>query len=294
MTIAIASGKGGTGKTTLAVNLSALLAMTHPVLLVDLDVEAPNSALFLQGEPVHQQELLRMVPQWDAARCQQCDICSEVCAFNAVVRIGSTIEIFPQLCHGCGACSQLCPYAALPMTGHRTGMLQHLVMHGRTAALTAPFQFIESRLDVGEEQAVPAISQAVEYAQQAAGPEVLRIFDSPPGTSCPVIEAVKTADTVLLVTEPTPFGMHDLRLAVETMRTLDKHIAVIVNRWGIGDDDVLSYCLQEGIDIIARLPDRRAVAKGYAQGELVYNADPEFALEFQKIVSYVERIWTAT
>ncbi len=279
MKVAIASGKGGTGKTTLAVNLSGLLAESRRMVLVDLDVEEPNSGLFIHGELVHKEETFKMVPVWDNEKCTLCGLCQEVCNFHSVIKMGSQIMVFPQLCHGCYACSELCPADALPMSGEKMGELKHYE--------TAKFPFVESRLDIGQEQAVPLIAQTVAYVERTFPGDLLKLYDAPPGTSCPVIEAVKDADFVLLVTEPTPFGLHDLKLAVETMRKLEKRFAVVVNRYGIGNDDLLDYCSDENIQVPGMLPNDRRIAELYSTGSLIYKDIPEFKRELRKIADYI-------
>lgn len=280
MKIAIASGKGGTGKTTLSVNLAAYLAATMPVLLTDLDVEEPNSGLFLEGgRIIHREDMFRMVPSWKPENCTLCGLCQEVCNFNAIIKMGDQVMVFPELCHGCFACSGLCPTDSLPMVPVKMGALTHYDLGN--------LSFIDSRLDIGQEQAVPLIAETHAYVRKNCSPDTLKIYDAPPGTSCPVIEAVKDVDLVLLVTEPTPFGLHDLRLAVETVRKLDKTFAVVVNRYGLGNADVESYCRSEGIDILAKLPNSRRVAELYSNGKLVFPEVPEIAGALENIAAYV-------
>ena len=280
MKIAIASGKGGTGKTTLSVNLSAYLAEKEEVVLSDLDVEEPNSGLFIKARVLHEEEKYKMVPEWKEDQCTLCGICQEVCNFHAVIQLGEIIMVFPELCHGCYACSELCPAGTLPMVPKKMGVLKHL----RNDKLS----FIESRLDIGEEQAVPLIKQSHEYVDEHFQDDILRIYDSPPGTSCPVIEVTKDVDFVILVTEPTPFGLHDLKLAVETMKELKKAFGVVLNRHGIGNDGVLRYCEDEGIPVLAKIPNDRKIAELYSDGKLIYNEVPEVKRELDKIVAYLK------
>ena len=281
MKIAIASGKGGTGKTTLSVNLSAYLAEKEEVVLSDLDVEEPNSGLFINARVLHEEEKYKMVPEWKEDQCTLCGICQEVCNFHAVIQLGEMIMVFPELCHGCYACSELCPADTLPMVPKKMGVLKHL----RNDKLS----FIESRLDIGEEQAVPLIKQSHEYVDEHFRDDIIRIYDSPPGTSCPVIEVTKDVDYVILVTEPTPFGLHDLKLAVETMKELKKAFGVVLNRHGIGNDGVLRYCEDEGIPVLAKIPNDRKIAELYSEGELIYNEVPEVKRELDKIVAYLKK-----
>ncbi len=279
MNIAIASGKGGTGKTTLSTNLAALFAETQKVILSDLDVEEPNSGLFIKGELVHKEDKFKMIPEWVEDKCTLCGICQDVCNYHAVIQLGTKIMVFPELCHSCYACSELCPIEALPMVPKKMGVLKHFNQ--------GDLSFIESRLDVGEEQAVPLIAQTIQYVNDNFSDVPIRIYDAPPGTSCPVIEATKDADFVILVTEPTPFGLHDLKIAVETMRELKKEYAVIINRYGIGNDDVLEYCKKEAIPLIAKIPNDRRIAELYSSGKLIYDQHSEVRKQLESIKNYI-------
>ncbi len=282
MKISIASGKGGTGKTTLSTNLSTYLAEDFETVLADLDVEEPNSGLFIQGELISSEEKFKMTPNWQEQNCTLCGLCQEVCNFNAVIQLGQQIMVFSQLCHGCYACSELCPTSSLPMIKQKMGQLSHY----RKGKLN----FIESRLDVGEEQAVPLISQTIEYIDQHFPEAKFKIFDAPPGTSCPVIEATKDSDFIILVTEPTPFGLHDLKLAVETVRSMDKLFGVVINRYGLGNDKVVEYCHDENIKILAKIPNKRKIAELYSRGEIVYQQIPEMEMALQQIKNHIQNI----
>lgn len=279
MKITIASGKGGTGKTTLSANLASYLALSHKIVLSDLDVEEPNSGLFITGELVHEEEKFKHIPQWNKDKCILCGHCQKVCNFNSILKLADQIMVFPELCHSCFACSELCPTGAIPMVPIKMGMLKHFKAD--------QLNFIESKLDVGQEQAVPLISQTIHYIDENFDNSYIKLFDSPPGTSCPVIEATKDADFIILITEPTPFGLHDLTLAVDTMRQLGKEFAVIINRHGIGNDGVIKYCQKENIKILAKLPNDRKIAELYSRGELIYPHIPEFASELKKVADYI-------
>ncbi len=279
MKIAIASGKGGTGKTTLSVNLASFLAEQQEVVLADLDVEEPNSGLFIRADLIHEEDTFKMVPDWKEGKCTLCGECQKVCNFNAVIQLGKMIMVFPELCHACYACSELCPVDALPMIPKKIGKLKHFRKNN--------LHFIESRLDIGEEQAVPLIKKTQKYISEQLNANCLQIYDSPPGTSCPVIEATKDSDYVILITEPTPFGLHDLKLAVETMRELKKEIGVVINRDGIGNNDVWEYCEKEQIPVLAKIPNDRRIAEMYAQGQLIYQEVPEFRQAIAEISNQI-------
>lgn len=282
MKIAIASGKGGTGKTTLTTNLCAYLAEEVEVVLIDVDVEEPNSGLFIKGELIHKEEKHKMIPEWEQDKCLQCGLCQDVCNFHALIQMNDQVMIFSELCHGCYACSELCPSEALPMIPQRMGELKHY----RSGNLS----FVESRLDIGQEQAVPLIAQTKDYIDTQFSDKVVKFFDAPPGTSCPVIEVTKDVDYVILVTEPTPFGLHDLKLSIDTMRELKKNFGVVLNRYGIGNDEVLEYCHSENIPVLARIPNDRSIAELYSRGELVYKKIPAVKAQLRKIWEQVHEL----
>lgn len=279
MKIAIASGKGGTGKTTLAANLASYLSEKHNIVLTDLDVEEPNSGLFLKGKLILEENKYKMIPEWDKEKCTLCGVCQRVCNFHAVIQLIEEIMTFPELCHSCYACSELCPANALPMKPYRIGELKHFRIGN--------LDFVESRLDIGEEQAVPLIKQTNKFVDDKFGDNKIKIFDAPPGTSCPVIEATKNVDFVILVTEPTPFGLYDLSLAVETMKELDKDFGVVINRYGIGDNKVFDYCMENKVPIIAQIPNSRLIAELYSKGKLIYPGVNEFRLQLDNIINYM-------
>jgi MinD superfamily P-loop ATPase len=275
MKIAIASGKGGTGKTTLSTNLASYIAQNQKVVLSDLDVEEPNSGLFIKARLLRRDAKYKMIPEWSEKNCLLCGNCQSVCNFHAIIQLGDSILVFPQLCHGCYACAELCPSSALEMVPLKMGALQHF-QNGK-------LDFIESRLDIGQEQATALISQTKQYINEQFPGDILKIYDSPPGTSCPVIEATKDADFVILVTEPTPFGLHDLKLAIDTMKELGKDFGVVLNRHGIGNNEVENFCRQENIALLAKIADDRRIAELYSRGELVYHEIPEVAIQLEKI-----------
>ncbi|MCF6242757.1 MAG: ATP-binding protein [Bacteroidales bacterium] len=279
MKVAIASGKGGTGKTTISTNLATYIAETEKVILVDLDVEEPNSKLFIKADLLKKEDKFKMIPKWNLAQCTLCGICQEVCNYNSIIQAGNTILVFPELCHSCYACSELCPTDALPMIPVKMGELKHYKLNN--------LDFIESMLDIGQELAVPLIAQTIDYVDNQFSDEHIKIYDSPPGTSCPVIEATKDADYVILVTEPTPFGLNDLKLAVETMLELKKEFGVVINRNGLGNTDVEKYCINNKIPVIAKIPNSKEIATYYSKGILIYSQVKEFKNELKKIKNYI-------
>lgn len=279
MKIAIASGKGGTGKTSVATNLAALMAGYEDTVLVDLDVEEPDTSLFISPDKPLKQRMFRMVPQWDATQCSLCGKCQEVCNFNAIINILDEIIVSDQLCHGCYACSVLCPDGALTMKEKGMGDM--------TSGSVDGLNYIEGRLDVGEEQAVPLIAQSLEYINKTYSSDAIVIIDAPPGTSCPVMEIGADADLIILVTEPSPFGLNDLKLSVETVQLLNRDFAVVINRDGPGNAGTEEYCAARNIPIIAKIPFSRKAAELYSSGKLLYKEIPEVRTAMEKISAYI-------
>ena len=279
MKITFASGKGGTGKTTISTNLTSYLAsMGKSVVLADLDVEEPNSALFIKSTLKKTKISNKMIPKWEKTDCTLCGKCAEVCNFNAIVAMPEEILVFPELCHSCYACSELCPTDSLPMTPSRIGEIKEFKADG--------FSLIEGRLDLGQEMAVPLIAQTIEYADKNFS-DCIKILDAPPGTSCPVIEASRGSDFVVLITESTPFGLNDLTLAVETMKVLNQKFGVIINRYDIGNNGVEEYCKDENIPIITRVQNDKELAKLYSKGELIYPKIEHFKNSLDDIVKFI-------
>ncbi|HBB91658.1 MAG TPA: ATPase [Bacteroidales bacterium] len=278
--IAIASGKGGTGKTFLATNLARLMSQYHKTLLVDLDVEEPNDHVFIHGTLESSLPQYKMIPEWNEAKCTHCGICSSSCAYHAVIQLGTYVAVFKELCHSCHACSELCPAQALPMQPHEIGVTNIMIAENLT--------FIESQLQVGEEQAVPLIHRTHTLIRENELHDFpIHIYDCPPGTSCPVVAAVRPADFVLLVTEPTPFGLNDLQLAVDTLIKLDKPMGVVINRCDIGNNEVEAYCNRMQIPVISKIPYNRQVAVLYSNGELVNGRVHSATVAFGQIASYI-------
>ena len=262
MILAIASGKGGTGKTTMAVNLARVLE--RPVQLLDCDVEEPNDHLFLPGAMISEETVTIPVPEVDGSLCDGCGECGRFCAYHAIVSTGSKPLVFVEMCHGCGGCALVCPKDAIHEIPKRIGTIS-LKQAGNIS-------LVQGRLDVGQAMAPPLIRAVKERLE----PGMPAILDAPPGTSCPVIAAVRGADLVLLVTEPTPFGLHDLTLAVDMVRELRMPFGVLINRVGSGDDRVHVYCRREKVPIFAEIPDDRRIAESYSRGQLIVEALPEY------------------
>jgi MinD superfamily P-loop ATPase len=277
MIISVASGKGGTGKTTVAVSLALSLEARRSVQFLDCDVEEPNAHLFLKPSIDKTLPVFILVPEVDEAKCTFCGKCAEVCAHNAIAVIKNTVLVFSELCHGCGGCSLLCPEKAIKDVEKKIGVLE--------SGAAGNLQFIHGKLDIGQPMSPPLI-RAV---KKTINKKRTVIIDVPPGTSCPVIEATKGSDFCLLVTEPTPFGLHDLRLTVETVRQLRIPIGVIINRAGFGDRDVEAYCQKENIPILMTIPFDRKIAVAYSEGIPVVEAIPAYRQKFFEIFERIEK-----
>jgi MinD superfamily P-loop ATPase len=276
MNIAVASGKGGTGKTTVAVNLAFILAECgHKVQYLDCDVEEPNGHIFLKPEITATESTGIPVPVVNEAKCTGCRKCAEVCQYHAIAVLQKAL-VFPELCHGCGGCTLVCPTGAIREQNRSIGVVESGQADG--------IGFIQGRLNVGEPMAPPLI-RAVKKKAITDG---VAILDAPPGTSCPVVTTVRDADYILLVTEPTPFGLNDLKLAVEMIRQLGIKHGVVINRADSGDQHVLNYCAAEGIPVLLEIPDDRRVAEAYSRGELAVKALPEWKTVFVSLWNRLE------
>jgi len=278
ITISIASGKGGTGKTTIANNLAVVSSDNgHSVTYMDCDVEEPNGALFLKPKIEEVHPVSVSIPKVDPEKCTGCGLCGEICQYSAIVVLKTNPLIFPELCHGCGGCWEVCPVGAITETFRDTAKLETGHADG--------IRFAQGILNVGEVMAPPVIRKVKAVRTDTD----LLIIDAPPGTSCPVIESIRGADFVLLVTEPTPFGLNDLKLAVEMVRILMLPFGVIINRADVGDDRTRNYCQSEQIDILAEIPDDRRIAEAYSRGELVCKALPEYRHVFSELLERIEK-----
>jgi MinD superfamily P-loop ATPase len=273
MILAVASGKGGTGKTTVSVNLAKVYGAG--IQLLDCDVEEPNAHLFLEGVVRGSEVVAIPIPRVDETLCNGCGECGRFCEYHAIVSFGTVPLVFPEMCHGCGGCAMVCPEKAIVEIDKRIGVVETIDAGSIT--------LIQGRLDVGLPMAPPLI-RAVKTRLRSDVPAIL---DAPPGTSCPVIATLRGADFVLLVTEPTPFGLHDLTLAVDMIRELRIPCGVVVNRVGIGDDRVHAFCKEKDIPVLGEIPDDRRIAEAYSRGKLVVDALPEYRGSFEKLLESI-------
>ena len=276
MIISIASGKGGTGKTTVATNIA--VSVNGPVQLLDCDVEEPNAHLFLRPTIEETKTITTPVPDIDLEKCTFCKKCAEICRFRAIAVLGDTVLTFPELCHSCGGCMAVCPEGAITEKGRELGVLEIGAMNG--------VSFAHGRLRVGEAMAPPLIR----VVRDCTWEDGLTLIDAPPGTSCPVIAAMKDTDFVLLVTEPTPFGLNDLKLAVEAVKILDIPMGLVINRADMGDDTVRDYARAEGLPILMEIPFDRQIAESYSRGDMFALAMPEWKARFRELVGKIERL----
>ena len=273
MIVAVASGKGGTGKTTIAVNLAK--SIDGEVDLVDCDVEEPNAHLFLGSNPIESKEVTVPIPQVDESLCDGCGECSKFCEFHAIITPNTKPIVFPELCHGCGGCRLVCPRGAISETQRRIGVID--------ISREDHIRLIQGRLDVGVAMAPPLVRAVRANSRD----NVATILDAPPGTSCPVITTVRNSDFVLLVTEPTPFGLYDLELAVKMVAELEIPFGVIVNRHDLGDNRVHEFCRDNQIPILLEIPDDRRIAEAYSRGIAIVDALPEYKPVFQGLLEKV-------
>jgi MinD superfamily P-loop ATPase len=277
MQIAIASGKGGTGKTTIATNLAcSIVRMDKNVQYIDCDVEEPNGHIFLKPDIEETQNVTIGVPEVDTELCDGCGKCGQLCQYSAIICLKDTVMTFEQLCHSCGGCMAVCPQDAIKEKQRKIGIAEFGISDG--------IYFGAGRLDIGAIQS-PAL---IKHVKQKAINNGTVIIDVPPGTSCPVIEAVKGADFVLLVTEPTPFGLNDLQLAVEMVRELEIPFAVSINRCDIGDDRVVRYCQKQDIEILLEISNDRLVAEAYSQGIKIVDALPGYEQKFLQLYEKID------
>jgi MinD superfamily P-loop ATPase len=276
--ICVASGKGGTGKTTVATNMA--LALAEKVELLDCDVEEPNAHLFLEPRITRTEKVDTPVPVVDEQKCTACGKCAEICRFKAIAVVRRKVLVFPEFCHGCGGCLAVCPEKAIAETGRELGTLSSGHRNG--------IRFINGRLRIGEAMATPLIRKV----RAAADPDRVTIIDAPPGTSCPVIAAMHGADYILMVTEPTPFGLHDLRLAVEAVRVLGIPCGLVINRSDIGDRQVFAYAEAEGLPVLLTIPFDRRIAEIYSRGKTIVEELPKWRGRFIELYRDIVELTT--
>lgn len=282
MKIAIASGKGGTGKTMVTASLAA--SWGGPVTAVDLDVEEPNLHLFVRPEFAGSRDAVMEVPLVDESKCTYCRQCAEICQYKAVSVFNEMVLTFPEMCHGCGGCMAVCPVGAIS-TGQR-------VLGEISWGKAGPIHMVMGRLRVGEAMSPPLIRQVIAYVSQAdANLTGDVLFDAPPGVSCPAVNAVIDSDFIVLVTEPTPFGAFDLRLAHQAFLPLGKPMGVVVNRAGLGNDEVQHFCRQVELPILAEIPYDRAIAEAYAAGYIVARSSTQMQRLFTDLVTTLRDLW---
>lgn len=276
MIICIASGKGGTGKTTIATNLA--VSLNGGVQLLDCDVEEPNAHLFMRPEINHTERVTTPVPEVDLDKCDFCGKCGEICQFSAITVIGEKVLTFPELCHSCKGCLMDCPREAISEKDRALGVLER--------GISGSVEFVHGRLRIGEAMSPPLINRVKEHID----PRRIAIIDAPPGTSCPVIVAMKGSDFAILVTEPTPFGLNDLKLAIGAVRTLKIPLGIIINRCDVGDERVTTYARDEDIPILMEIPDDRKIAEAYSRGVMMVDIKPEMRDRFRAVYKEITEL----
>lgn len=281
--IAIASGKGGTGKTLVSTNLFyTLQQQAFSVTLVDCDAEEPNDMVFLKGDLLGVEEVMQKVPVIDESKCTFCGKCHEYCAYNAIFLLPpfKMIKVIEDLCHGCGACSVACEFDAVSEKNVSLGSVSHFSIDKLSTAL-------EARMKVGVFSPVNVIKAAI----KKTGNEGIIIMDAPPGTSCPFIHTVANADFVVLVTEPTPFGLSDLKQSIETLKTMSKKYGVIINRAGMGDQGVYEYLKEERIPLLMEIPFDKSIAMHYSKGEIFASVNTKFQEKLLMMFNSIAEKW---
>ena len=274
MIISIASGKGGTGKTTVATNLALSIPNAQ---ILDCDVEEPNSHIFIKPEIKNKEIVSIPVPEVDNSKCDGCGKCQKVCAYNAIAVVNKKVLVFPELCHGCGSCSYFCPPEAIKEVNKEIGCVE--------IGSKDELQFVHGRLNIGEMMSPPLIKAVKKYIN----PDKTAIIDAPPGTSCPVITAIKDSDFVILVTEPTPFGLNDLILAVEVVKILNIPFGVVINRSDLGNKDTDDYCGKGNIPILMQIPFKKEIASAYSKGDVIVKLFPEYRKRFLGLFEAVKK-----
>ena len=280
--IAIASGKGGTGKTFVATNIFyTLLQNNYKAMLVDCDAEAPNDTAFFDAELTESNEVTQQVPVINIDTCTFCGKCHEYCNYNAIFILPpmKVIRVIEDLCHGCGACSVACKFGAISEKPVSLGQVALYSINGLPS-------LIEARMNIGVMSPVTVIKAAIKQIDNNAD---FIIMDAPPGTSCPFIQTVASADYVILVTEPTPFGLSDLKQSVETLKKIDKSYGVIINRTGLGNSSVQDYLFKENIPLLLEIPFKKEIAGLYSRGKIVSESDSSFAVQLLTVAENISK-----
>ncbi len=276
MIISVASGKGGTGKTTVSTNLARCI--DRKVQLLDCDIEEPNAHLFLNPVFTDREKVNAPIPEIDLEKCTFCKKCMEICRYGAIAVLKDQVMTFENLCHSCGGCFEICPENAVSEKERSLGEIER--------GSSGKIEFIHGRLDIGQVMAPPVIKKVRSYTD----PDLVTIIDAPPGTSCPVIAAMSNTDFVLLVTEPTPFGLHDLKLAVETVKTLKLAHGLVINRAGLGNDEVKKYAEEQNLPVLMEIPFDRKIAQVYSKGLMIVDELPEYREKFRELFRSIENM----
>ena len=279
MIISVASGKGGTGKTTVSTNLA--FSIKNNVQFLDCDVEEPNAHIFIKPEIKERHPVNIPIPQINKSKCDFCGKCQEVCAFNAIAVLKNDVLVFPEICHGCGSCSYFCHRGAIAEINKEIGFIE--------AGTRGDMQFVHGKLNIGSAISPPIIKAVKKYID----PAKTVIIDAPPGTSCPAIESIESSDFCILVTEPTPFGLNDLTLAVEVLRKLKLPFGVVINRCDLGNEDTEKFCTKENIPILMEIPFKKEIASCYSKGIPIIEEFPEYKRDYQELFKKI-KFWTDT
>ncbi|MEW5820748.1 MAG: ATP-binding protein [Cyanobacteriota bacterium] len=276
MKISVASGKGGTGKTTVALNMA--ISIEEQVNLLDVDVEEPNCHIFLPGSKFNSENVYSYIPEVDLNKCSYCGKCAEICRFNAIAVLSNNVMVFKELCHCCGGCAILCPEKAISETKIQIGSIK--------TANIFNLNFYYGELKIGHPTAPPVIKAVKKYIE----PEKINIIDCPPGTSCAAVESIKGSDFCIMVSDPTPFGIHDLKLSVKVLQQLNVPFGVVINKCDTGTDELYKYCSSHNITILMEIKDERRIAEIYSQGKLIVNELPEYKNQFNNLFNTVKEL----
>jgi MinD superfamily P-loop ATPase len=275
MIITVASGKGGTGKTTVAVNLALSVKQVN---LLDCDVEEPNVHTLLHPTDIQAYPVTVHTPVVDQEKCSLCGKCSEFCQFNAIFVGKTKAMVFNEICHSCGGCILVCPKDAIAEVPRQIGRIHQSICRG--------ISLTYGELSIGEPIATAVIREVKAHVDSRK----TNIIDAPPGTACPVIETMRDSDFLILVTEPTPFGLHDLSMAIDVIRELGIPHGIIINRAGIGDDGIENYCNENAIPILMEIPFNRRIAELYSQGIPFVQEMPEWGTKFRELFNHIEEL----